>query len=40
MVLRNRQLEIHAQRVAIELDRFLGILATIGDVMDAFQMCG
>jgi uncharacterized protein YqfB (UPF0267 family) len=40
MVLGDRQLEIHAQRVAIELDRLLRILAAIGDVVDAFQVCG
>ena len=40
LVLGNGQLEIHAQRIAIELHRLLRILAAIGNMVNAFQGSG
>ena len=38
MVFGDGKLEIHAEHVMIELDRFLRILAAIGDVVDALKV--
>ena len=40
MILGNRELEIHAQRLLVELHRLLRILAAIGDVVNAFEFGG
>ena len=37
VVLGDRQLEIHAERLLVKLHRLLRILAAIGDVVDAFE---
>ncbi len=37
LVLGDGELELHAQHIAVELDRLLGVLAAVGDVVDAVQ---